>query len=187
MNLNQSSKKTDFIKFAAESYMGVGGNPAELFAESADWLYDCYEKTGDAVCLEAAVQIVKVYMDLGFLYVERKLSFDRILSAAGMDVSDAFPTRMYPAHTIKRRKSSVREMLGFWPKASEEINDVEKTVDDILLKLKNIEYGCFYYGKRKNEIDFELLIVDERAYLMDLNKKKIYVFEKLTGRPEKND
>lgn len=177
MKLDHQIEGTDFIKFAAESYMGSGGNPVILFTESAEWLYDCYTKTGDEICLKAARQIVKAYMELGFIYNDGEAVFGKILEASGTTVQQQFQGWLYPSSTIKRSSLQIREILGFWPKSSKKEYNVDRIVKDILDKLQKRECGCFYYGRRPEEITFELLILDENAYLLALEKKKVYVFE----------
>lgn len=182
MKLDQYLGNTDFLKFAAESYIGAGGNPIELFTESAEWLYDCYKKTGDEVCLKAAVQLIKAYVELGFLCKDSETVFGEILDKAGMSLEKGFQKQRYNTNVIKRKKLAVREVLGYWPQISDRITNVDAVVNDIMKKIEAKNYGCFYYGRHKDEIDFELLILEEDVYLLDLNKKKVYVFEKTEGK-----
>ena len=170
-------EETSIIKFVAESYVGVGGNPIVLFTESAEWLYNCYEKTGDCVCLRAAKQIVRAYMELGLLYESAEGIFEKILKAAGTSFEEEFPKCIYTQNTLKWKVTQIREVLGFWPYTSENKYSANQVAQDILDKVNNNEYGCFYYGKKENEVMYELLILREDAYLMDLEKKRIYVFE----------
>lgn len=172
-------QETNIIKFAAECYVGVGGNPLVLFTESAKWLYDCYQDTKDVICLKAAKQIIRVYMEMGLLYEAAKEIFDKILDAEGVTFEDEFPTGIYSQETVRCKVTQIRETLGYWLHTSEKQYNAEWISRDIIKKVKNKEYGCFYYGKRKNEITFELLILEEDAYLMDLEKKRIYVFEQI--------
>ena len=95
MKLKNSSENSSIIKFAAESYVGAGGNPVVLFTESAEWLYECYEKTGDEICLKAARQIVNVYVEMGLLYAAGKDIFEKILTASGTTFEQEFPARIY--------------------------------------------------------------------------------------------
>lgn len=170
-------QETNIIKFAAESYVGVGGNPFVLFTESAEWLYDCYKDTKDVICLKAAKQIIRAYMEMGLLYEAAKETFDKILDASGVLFEEEFPTGIYSQEKVKCKVTQIRETLGYWPHTSEKQYNAEWISKDIMEKVKNKEYGCFYYGKRKNEITIELLILEEDAYLMDLEKKRIYVLE----------
>lgn len=171
-------QETDVIRFAAESYVGVGGNPRELFMKSAQWLYNCYETTEDLMCLKAAKQMVRAYMEMGLLYEAAKEVFDKILEAAGIVFEDEFPKGLYSQKAIKCKVTQIRETLGFWPHTNEKRYNAEWIARDIFGKVSSSEYGCFYYGKRENEVTFELLILREDAYLMDIEKKRIYVFEK---------
>ena len=53
-----------------EGYRGIarngiaGGSPDELIRETVDWLTDCYHRTGDAICGEAACQTAKAYSEM---------------------------------------------------------------------------------------------------------------------------
>lgn len=168
---------TNIIKFAAESYVGVGGNPITLFTESAEWLYNCYQDTKDVICLQAAKQIIRAYMEMGLLYEASKDIFDKILDAVGVAFEEEFPKGIYSQRKVRCKVTQIREILGYWPHTNENQYNAEWISKDIVKKVKSKEYGCFCYGKRKNEITFELLILEENAYLMDLEKKRIYVFE----------
>lgn len=177
MELKNCSGETTVIKFAAESYMGVGGNPVVLFTEAAEWLYSCYKKTGDEICLKASIQIIKAYMEMGLLYEAAKDIFDKILGEEGVTAIEAFPKRVYTQNLLKRKATYVREVLGYWPKAKNKNCNAEWITKDILKKVENREIGCFYYGKKEDIFSFELLVLEEEAYLLDLERKKIYVFE----------
>lgn len=176
MKLNQDSNRSKIIMFAAQSYMGMGGNPVELFKESAEWLYDCYEKTGDEICLKAAVQIVKVYMEFGLAYKSGESLFQKILEAAGTTVEEEFPKRLYPSNVLKPKVSPIRDALGYWPKTSEDSMNVDEVVKDILEKLQKQEHGCYLYGKKRGEVGYELLILEENSYLVDFQKHKVFQF-----------
>ncbi len=178
MKFNDSSKEISIIKFAAQSYAGVGGNPMRLFRESAEWLYECYKNTEDLLCLKASVQTINAYMEMGLLYEASKDIFDPIIKEAEIQFERRFPKHIYPQNLVKRKISHVRAVLGYWPQSKNRDCDAEWITKDILDKVEKKEKGYFCYGRGKNEISFELLILDEDAYLMDLERKKIYVFEK---------
>lgn len=177
MELKHCSDETTVIKFAAESYMGVGGNPFVLFTESAKWMYSCYKNTGDEICLKASIQIIKAYMEMGLLYEAAKDIFDKILAEEGVIAKERFPKRVYTQNKLKRKTTHVREVLGYWSKVKKKNCNAEWITRDILKKVENREIGCFYYGKREDVFSFELVVLEEDAYLMDLERKKIYVFE----------
>ncbi|MGN0335464.1 MAG: hypothetical protein ACI4DV_07380 [Lachnospiraceae bacterium] len=177
MEWGHFSDETQIIKFAAESYMGVGGDPVILFTKSAEWLYSCYKNSGDEICLKASMQIINAYMEIGLLYEVAKETFDKILSEMGVTVEEEFPKRVYSKNIIKRKKNHIREVLGYWPKSKKCNRNAEWISIDILKKVENKEVGCFYYGKRDDVLSFELMILEEESYLMDLERKKIYVFE----------
>lgn len=64
MKIDDVIQKTEVIKMAAEAYGITGGSPCELIRETVEWLTDCYRKTGDAVCGEAAYQTAKAYSEM---------------------------------------------------------------------------------------------------------------------------
>lgn len=165
------------IKFAAESYVGVGGNPVTLFIEAAEWLYKCYKQTGDQVCLKAAKQLVNVYMQMGLLYTEGKEIFEKILGELGTSFEMEYPARIYSPNIIKNKVLAIREVLGFWPKGTEQRFNADCIARDIFKKVKSKELGCYCYGKKSMGVSFELLILENDMYLMDLERHRIYVFK----------
>lgn len=179
MKVNEVTDKSKFIKFAAVSYMGAGGDPVKLFTESAEWLFDCYKRTNDKICLDAAVQLVKSYIEFGLLYEEGNKLFDKILRAAGETLPDDAGKRVGSENVLKRKNAQIREVLGYWPKLPDKVYDADWVVADILKKLQDNECGCYYYGKKEEEIDFELLILPDNAYLVDLCRRKVHVFEEV--------
>ncbi len=56
MKIVNALEKPEVIKLAAEAYAVTGGAPEELILETVEWLNDCYSKTGDRICREAASQ-----------------------------------------------------------------------------------------------------------------------------------
>jgi hypothetical protein len=175
MKINKIAENTDFIKFAAESYMGQGGDPIVLFTEATEWLYDCYEKTGDKICLQAAVQLIKTYMELGLIYQRADNLFEKILQAAGTRGEERFP-RSLVGKSLGRSKEQIREVLGYWPKSGVQENNASWVISDIQKRLEKQELGCYYYGRKSGQTDFELLILKENSYLLDIARKKVYQF-----------
>ncbi len=166
------------IKFAVESYVNVGGNPKKLFTESVEWLYECYQNSSDVTCLEAAKRIVRAYIELGLIYNDSKELLDKILDGLGNSFKEEFPDGFYSQEAIKCKVLQIRELLGYWPGTREKQYNAEWIAKDIYNKVHNREYGCYFYGKRAGEMVFELLILEEDTYLLDLEKKRIYVFER---------
>lgn len=175
MKINTITENTDFIKFAAESYMGQGGDPVVLFTEATEWLYDCYEKTGDEICLQASVQLIKTYMELGLNYQKADSLFEKILNAAGTRGEERFP-RSLVGKSLGRSTEQIREVLGYWPKSGKQECNVNWVITDIQKRLEKQELGCYYYSRISGRTDFELLILKENSYLLDLAKKKVYQF-----------
>lgn len=178
MDVEKELKEIEAIRFAAESYMIVGGNPKTLLVESAEWLYNCYEATEDLMCLKAAKQIVKTYVGMGLLYDSAKGIFDKIMSATGIAFDYEFPKGKYPQKVIKCKVTPIREILGYWAYSEKKVNNGEWVAGDILKKVSDKEYGCFFYEKKEGIPSFELLVLEEDAYLMDLERGRVYVFEK---------
>lgn len=177
MDLKFGSMEINAIKTATESYAIVGGNPVTLLTESAEWLYCCYERTGDELCIKAAKQIINAYMEFGFLYENSSAVFDKILKAAGTKFEDEFPKKVYSTNILKKKVLQIREILGFFPTKVDKRYNAEYIAKDMLSKINNCEHGCFYYGKKENEISFELLILKEDSYLIDLERGKTYIFK----------
>ena len=50
-------------------------------------------------------------------------------------------------------------------------------VDDIIDRVKNQKLGCKYYKRGNVENAFEILVLEECSYLLDLEKSRIYTFE----------
>ena len=145
MKIEDAIQKPEVIKLAVEAYGIVGGSPEELIRETVEWLTDCYQKTGDVLCGEAASQTLKVYGEM-----ERRLR----------------PTA-----------SQVGEVLGRWPKGSVKEESAKWVVEDILRRVGSGKPGCRFYRKGRSGAVFELLVLDEGAWLLDLEKKRIYRFE----------
>lgn len=175
MKINNIVGNTDFIKFAAESYMGQGGDPIVLFTEATEWLYDCYEKTGDEICLKAAVQLIKTYMEMGLIYQRADSLFERILMAAGTWGGERFPHSL-AGQSLGRETEQIRKVLGYWPKNGVQECGAGWVISDIQKRLEKQELGCYYYGRKSGQTDFELLILKENSYLLDLSRKKVYQF-----------
>lgn len=177
MELGYYSDEKNVIKFAAESYVGVGGNPVVLFVESAEWLYNCYKNTGDKVCLKAAGQIIRVYMEMGLLYETAREIFDKILEEEGRKAEEDFPKRLYSQNVLKRNATHIREVLGYWPKTHNKKHNPDWITKEILNKVEDKHLGCYYYGKTEHKVSVQLVVLKKAAYLIDLEKSKIYVFE----------
>lgn len=178
MDVEKELKEIEAIRFAAESYMIVGGNPKKLLVESAEWLYNCYEATEDLMCLKAAKQIIKTYVRMGLLYDAAKDVFDKIMSATGIAFDYEFPKGKYPQKVIKCKVTPIREILGYWTYSDKKAHNAEWVAGDILRKVSKKECGCFFYEKKEGIPSFELLVLEEDAYLMDLERGRVYVFEK---------
>lgn len=177
MKLEQENS-TEVIKFAVEAYMGVGGNPVMLLRETAEWLIDSYEKIGDYTCLKAARQIVYTYLSMGFLYEEGEAVFSRIFKASSETEDIELPDKLCSNNALKLKPKQIREALGRWKKSPKEEYNAEWIVGDILDKVKNHICGCWYYRRSREDIVFELVVLEENAYLLDIEKKRVYTLER---------
>lgn len=145
MKIINALKKPEVIKLAAEAYAVTGGAPEELILETVEWLNDCYSKTGDLICQEAALQTANAYGEM-----ERSL---------------------------KPNAAQVGEALGRWPRSIIKEENIRWVTEDIIHKVTQGIAGCWFYRKGQNGAVFELLILEEGAWLLDLEKKWIYKFE----------
>lgn len=85
--------------------------------ESAEWLEDCYEKTGDKKCFSAAQEVIKVYMELELLYEKAGKIFDQILQESELDQHDFGLRKKYNKTNGKLTYTKIREILGIWDKS----------------------------------------------------------------------
>lgn len=145
MKIKDAMKKPEVIKLAAEAYAVTGGSPEELILETVGWLTDCYSKTGDSLCREAASQTTKAYREM-----ERSL---------------------------KPALAQVGEVLGRWPKSAVKEENVKWVAEDIVNRVNHGMQGCRFYRKGRNGGVFELLVLEDGAWLLDMEKKRIYKFE----------
>ena len=176
MKLNETGQSTQTLKYAVEAYAIAGGSPAKLLQEAAEWLLDCYKKTADSNCIEAAGEIVKAYMEMG-IYDREETVFDEIMVCLGTTRREEFPGVLYRQNCLKPTFSQIREILGRWPKTKSKGEGVEWVVKDIMERVKNQKIGCQYYRRGASGAVFELLVLDNASYLMDLEKKKVYFFD----------
>ncbi len=175
-------KERDVIKFALEAYMIMGGNPAAFLRKAAEWLHDCYLKTEDRTSLEAAVQIIYAYKEIGLLYEDAKEVFDKIIfsaEAAGMDVS---LHNVYSTRKLKLQSTAVREALGRWSKASKNQQSAVSVTQDIIERVKNNVLGATFYARKPESVAFQLLVLEDAAYLLDFEKRIMYVLDKESKR-----
>lgn len=175
MKLDHPDKEGTVLRFAAESYMEAGGNPIVLLGESTEWLYDCYCKTGDAICIDAALQIIKTYMNLGLAYDARREIFDAVLNVAGTNRKTEFSSGSCSGNMLKKKFSDIREVLGYWPYAGEDMLNADEVAKDILEKVRSKQFGRYDYTRGRTKI-FQLLILTDSIFLLDLNKNKVYTF-----------
>ncbi len=145
MKIGDAIQKPEIIKLAAEAYGITGGSPDKLIRETVEWLTDCYQKTGDVICGEAACQTAKAYSEM-----ERRL---------------------------KPNVSQVGEALGRWPRSTAKEENVGWIIEDIVHRVKCGVHGCRFYRKGHEGPIFELLVLEEGAWLLDLERKRVYRFE----------
>lgn len=175
MKLNAAEQGIEALKYAAEAYAVAGGSPAVLLKEAAGWLMDCYKKTEDVICLQAAGEITKTYMEMG-LYDKEEAIFDEIMKCLGTTRREELPKRFYPQNRLKLSVSQIREVLGYWPQSKE--MSAERAAKDILNRVRDKQSGCYYYKRGAAGAVFELLVLEDAAYLLDLEKGRVYYIEK---------
>ena len=146
MKIVNALEKPEVIKLAAEAYAVTGGAPEELILETVEWLNDCYSKTGDQICQEAASQTARAYGEM-----ERRL---------------------------KMNARQVGEVLGRWPRSTIKEENIRWVTEDIVHRVSQGVTGCRFYRKGQNGAVFELLVLEQGAWLLDLEKKRIYKLER---------
>lgn len=151
MKIKDVITKPEVIKLAAEVYAVTGGSPEKLILETVEWLTDCYSKTGDSLCQEAASHTARAYGEM-----------ERSLKLTLMQVGEA---------------------LGRWPRSTAKEENVRWVAEDIVYRVSHGVQGCRFYRKGQNGGIFELLVLEEGAWLLDMEKKWIYKFE---GMPLSN-
>lgn len=176
MKLDDRNQKAVVIKLAAEAYAIEGGSPGLLLKEAAEWLLDTYQKTGDKNCVCAGAQVVKAYVEMGMPYSEIEETFDKILTEMGTSREEQFPQAFYTADYLKVSLTHIREILGRWPKATAKEEGVDWTARDIYNRIQNHVIGCRFYKRVRDNAVYELLVLEDAAYLMDIEKKKVYAF-----------
>lgn len=79
---------------------------------------------------------------------------------------------------LKPNVSQVGEALGRWPKSAVKEENVGWVTRDIVHRVSQGIQGCRFYRKGRNGAVFELLVLEEGAWLLDFEKKRIYRFER---------
>ncbi len=78
---------------------------------------------------------------------------------------------------LKPNASQVGEALGRWPRSAEKEKNVGWITEDIVHRVRHGIQGCRFYRKGHGSSIFELLVLKEGAWLLDLERKRIYRFE----------
>lgn len=167
---------------AAEAYAVEGESPGLLLKEAAEWLLDTYQKTGDKNCVYAGMQIVKAYVEMGMPYNEMEATFNKILAELGTSREEQFPQAIYAADYLKVSLTQIRELLGRWPKAITKEEGADWAARDIYNRIQNHIIGCRFYKRVRDNAVYELLVLEDTAYLMDIEKKKVYAFRMEQGK-----
>ncbi len=123
----------------------------DLFAETIEWLIDCYRETGEENYMEAVERI--------------------------QWVCNTISDRVCLVQLIKVDKNEIRRVLRRWPKTSKKESDPDWVADDIMNRIVNQIKGRKYYQKGKNPQAFEVVISEKKAFLLDLERQVIYLFE----------
>ena len=176
MKLADNKNETEIIKLAVEGYGITGHSPSRLLLEASEWLMDAYEKLGDKSYVEASQCIMQAYMELGLSYEKGKDLFDKILQERDISKQEIFPKNKYYECKIKATPSQIRSVLGRWAKSNGKEANAEWTAKDIADRVQNRRLGQQFYKKAGSETGFELIVLEEDAFLLDLEKKKIFTF-----------
>jgi len=167
------------IKLAAEAYMSEGHSPVKLLLEAAEWLWDCYQKTGDIHCVEAAKQVVCAYVELGLPHENQDASCSRIWDLLRASKKELIPEAFYPKYRLKVNRSQIRQALGPWPRTKSGEMTADDAVKDIIRKIEERTSGVQIYRTKRDEIVFQLVITEDgEAFLLNLQKRLIYTFER---------
>lgn len=165
MKLTDNKTETEVIKLAAQSYAVTGHSPSRLLLEASKWLWDVYEKLGDESYAEASECVMQAYKELGLPYERGKELFDKY-----------FPENTYHEYKIKATPSQIRSVLGRWSKSNGKEANAEWTAKDIADRVQNRKLGQQFYKKTGSETGFELIVLEDEAFLLDLEKMKIFTF-----------
>ncbi len=123
---------------------------SDYFSEMIEWLIVCYEKTSEENYLEVVERILWICNE----------------------ISDT----IFSAQLMKFDKADVRRILRRWPKSSEIEKSPEWVVDDIIFRVVNRVKGRKYYQRGRNIRAFELVVSEDKVFLMDLERRMVYVF-----------
>lgn len=77
---------------------------------------------------------------------------------------------------IRPSVSRVREVLGRWPRAAVKEESAGWTAEDIVRRVRNRIQGSQIYQRGKNGAVFELLVLEEGAWLLDIERQRVYLF-----------
>ncbi len=77
---------------------------------------------------------------------------------------------------IRPSVSRVREVLGRWPRAAVKEESAGWTAEDIVRRVRNRIQGSQIYQGSKNGAVFELLVLEEGAWLLDIERQRVYLF-----------
>lgn len=176
MKIMESIEAKEIIKLSAQGYAECGYSPIELLKEAAEWLEDCYEKTGDRKCLAAAQEIIKACMELELPYEKIGKIFDLILQNSELNPYDLGLKKEYYKSKGKPTYTQIREIVGIWNKSIKKVS-VDKIVRNIIENIREQKKGCYCYGEEGTTPLFELIVVEREAFLIDIEKKKIFFWE----------
>lgn len=176
LKMTEKGNGTEVIKLAVQLYADAGFSPIVLFQEVTEWLWDSYQKTEDKNCLETADRIVQAYMELGLPYDNMKDLFDQILKEKGTSRQERFPKAVYSINQLKATPSQIRGVLGRWPKSNGKEPNADWVVKDMVDRIQNHKVGRQCYRRGMSDKVFELIVLEESAFLLDLERNRIFTF-----------
>ncbi|QBE95953.1 hypothetical protein PMF13cell1_01479 [Blautia producta] len=183
IDIEQYRRQIEAIKLSVIGLPEVTGfTVSQVLLDSIEYLYNDFIVLGKRELLTQAVVHIQSYLEMGFVYDDKKLLFDSILEALGTEKKYLFPKQYYAAKKVKLNKNAVRRIIKKWPRTKNRQFSIDELINDIIDKVKNKKIGVYHYqstlGKKENIVGLYELVIDNReCYFHDMICKKYYVFD----------
>ena len=161
-------------KLAIESFIIVGGNPEEYIAEALFFLYNQYTNSDNEKCLNAIICLLLACREMGIILAPANSRLKEIFSIINYSEEKFFGGGTVIGRIMCNNTSEIRSILGYWPQGVGEEWNGEKVAKDIREKLKSKIIGQHIYSKNEGRGMFILNIFPTVAYLINIEKKRIY-------------
>lgn len=175
------------IRLAMDNVGNHDISPKDVLLKSVCWLLELYEREKMDIYLKKAVWNIYAYLELGFLYEEGEIIFEKILFYLKKEKEDVFPKEKRNIKKIKVTKTNIRNLLGNWNPVYHSMC-IADVVNDIYEKIVNCREGTYIYhsGKILENNDekslwqntFRLIIDSKDTTFYDVNKNKYFLFER---------